>query len=174
MRARSTVGVAMLCVGVGLPRADAQCSTRPQGLRGDEKAKPVFSLAISVPQSQVKQGTALVVTVSYANVSDHLIVLGTLPLDSFASVECFEIVDAGGNKVASRMLRDSKGSQPEDAEISSIRGRFMRPGDEHKSSIDLAKYYRIEQPGTYGIQFFRWSPEGSIWVGSNRISIRIE
>ena len=173
MRIRSNVAIAILVFVVGTARAEAQCSTRSPGLRGNEKAKPVFSLTINPPSPEVKQGNAVIVTVVYMNTSEHLIILGTVPLDSSTSIECFEIRDAAGNKVESRMPRDSKDWNPEDADSGSIKGRFMGPGEQHESPVDLTKYYKLAQAGTYSVQFFRWSPEGRTWVGSNKINFSV-
>ena len=161
-------------LATGAPFAFGQCLNRAQGMHGNDGAKVPFVLSISSPRSQARSTEDIEITITYSNISDHRIGLRAVALDDTRSLECFEVFDNTGKLVASRMLVDQESSmnmKEKDASEGSMRSISMNPGENHISSVDLSKYYHLDQAGKYTVRFHTWSWDGNVWVSSNTITI---
>jgi dipeptidyl aminopeptidase/acylaminoacyl peptidase len=132
-----------------------------------------FSIAISVPQDEVRVGLDVPVKITLRNVSDRQIMFGHRPGANNPEFSYeIEVKNAKGQRVDEtaygREARDPKRRQEE-----SRTEDYVQPGGSSVQTAHLAKLVSLSRPGWYTVQASRKDPVSGQVVRSNEFKFAV-
>jgi acetyl esterase/lipase len=161
-----------------VPAAVAAAAPRP-GRSVQESKPPViagaaFSIAISVPQSEIKTGEDVPVTIIMTNVSDHQVLLSHKPgHDNGEFSFDIQVKDEAGREVPDtpygRETR-STGQRREQARTVD----YLQPGGTTVQVIHLEKVISLSRPGRYTVEVSRKDSLIDVVVRSNMLILNMK
>jgi hypothetical protein len=111
--------------------------------------QPSFSLTLSMPETTIKAGSPVMLTISVTNTSDHLVVVMPPRID---------VYDSEGKPVPETergMERHGKVPHP-GGHVTALGGARMAPGKSGSGSYDLREDFQLSKPGKYSVQAQRY------------------
>src|ERR1700733_4553211 len=159
------------------PRASAKAQTTPETITPEHaKAGPghaSFSIAVSVPQDEVRVGLDIAARITLKNLSDHQIVFGHHPGANNPEFSYeIEVKNAKGQRVDEtaygREARDPKRRQEESRTM-----EYVQPGGSWVQTAHLAKLVSLSRPGWYTVQVSRKDPVSGEVVRSNEFKFAV-
>jgi hypothetical protein len=128
-----------------------------------EASDATFTIAISLPEANVLQGSRMRLDVTVNSNSKSVFILPDIR--QFAA-NTVTILDADGNLVAPRNV-------PSGPIAGSHFGLFINPGKSHTESVYLSKTFDLNRPGSYSIQAHEKDRENGKIVYSNVVHLNV-
>jgi len=159
------------------PSVSAKAQTTPETITPEHaKAGPghaSFSIAVSVPQDEVRVGLDIAARITLKNLSDHQIVFGHHPGANNPEFSYeIEVKNAKGQRVDEtaygREARDPKRRQEESRTM-----EYVQPGGSWVQTAHLAKLVSLSRPGWYTVQVSRKDPVSGEVVRSNEFKFAV-
>jgi len=130
-------------------------------------------ISISAPTTSARVGQPVLIQVQLKNVSDHELKVGRIVAQGQAELDYhINLLDAAGRAVP----RTKYGAAAHSGLIDIV-SRELVPVQPHQTvtqHTDLAKLFKITQPGTYTVRVGRiWPPSSKNIVWSNTLTLRI-
>jgi dipeptidyl aminopeptidase/acylaminoacyl peptidase len=166
-----------------VPKAEAAVPVAPKAQTTPETITPEhakagpghasFSIAVSVPQDEVRVGLDIAARITLKNLSDHQIVFGHHPGANNPEFSYeIEVKNAKGQKVDEtaygREARDPKRRQEESRTM-----EYVQPGGSWVQTAHLAKLVSLSRPGWYTVQVSRKDPVSGEVVRSNEFKFAV-
>jgi dipeptidyl aminopeptidase/acylaminoacyl peptidase len=161
------------------PSAAAKAQTTPEAATitpEHAKAGPghaSFSIAVSVPQDEVRVGLDIAARITLKNLSDHQIVFGHHPGANNPEFSYeIEVKNAKGQRLDEtaygREARDPKRRQEESRTM-----EYVQPGGSWVQTAHLAKLVSLSRPGWYTVRVSRKDPVSGEVVRSNEFKFAV-
>jgi dipeptidyl aminopeptidase/acylaminoacyl peptidase len=162
-----------------VPKAEAAVPVAPSAATitpEHAKAGPghaSFSIAVSVPQDEVRVGLDIAAMITLKNLSDHQLVIGHRPGANNPEFSYeIEVKNAKGQRVDEtaygREARDPKRRQEE-----SRTTEYVQPGGSSVQTAHLAKLVSLSRPGWYTVRVSRKDPVSGEVVRSNEFKFAV-
>jgi dipeptidyl aminopeptidase/acylaminoacyl peptidase len=172
------------------PNVEAAVPVAPSGAAAKEQSVPKaetmtpehsqagpshasFSLAISVPQDEVRIGSDVPVRITLKNVSDRQIMFGHRPGANNPEFSYeIEVKNAKGQRVEDtaygREARDPKRRQEESRTV-----EYVQPGGSSVQTAHITKLVSLSRPGWYTVRVSRKDPGSGEVVKSNEFKFAV-
>jgi hypothetical protein len=170
-KAEAAVPVAPSVAAKAQTMPEAESTTPQHAKAGPGHAS--FSIAVSVPQDEVRVGLDIAAMITLKNLSDHQIVIGHRPGANNPEFSYeIEVKNAKGQRVDEtaygREARDPKRRQEESRTM-----EYVQPGGSSVQTAHLAKLVSLSRPGWYTVRVSRKDPVSGEVVRSNEFKFAV-
>jgi hypothetical protein len=170
-KAEAAVPVAPSVAAKAQTMPEAESTTPQHAKAGPGHAS--FSIAVSVPQDEVRVGLDIAAMITLKNLSDHQIVIGHRPGANNPEFSYeIEVKNAKGQRVDEtaygREARDPKRRQEESRTM-----EYVQPGGTSVQTAHLAKLVSLSRPGWYTVRVSRKDPVSGEVVRSNEFKFAV-
>lgn len=118
-----------------------------------QEAKPSFTLTLSAKTAEFRAGNDVWIDIIQANISSKPISCSSQGYDFVNHKYHYEVRDEDG-KLAENAVRPNMELEPEDYQPCKL-----LPGESGLDSIKLNRVYKLDRPGKYTVQVFRFDPD---------------
>lgn len=118
-----------------------------------QDTKPSFSLTLSTKTSEFRVGSDVWIDITQANTSNQTISCSSQGYDSVNHKYHYDVRDEDGN-LAAKAVRPNMELEPEDYHPCNL-----SPGESGLDSVKLNRVYKLDRPGKYTVQVYRFDPD---------------